>query len=104
MRQVAVVGAGMTRFGKHQDRSMKDLAREAVEMRCVPQVSRKRRSKPRPLAMLSPALLLAKNVFVAKWSYGRWGLVGSRDQHRKCVCEFVNCVSFGVAVCGIGNV
>ena len=28
---VAVVGAGMTRFGKHQDRSMKDLAREAVE-------------------------------------------------------------------------
>lgn len=31
MRQVAVVGAGMTRFGKHQDRSMKDLAREAVE-------------------------------------------------------------------------
>ena len=31
MRQVVVVGAGMTRFGKHQDRSMKDLAREAVE-------------------------------------------------------------------------
>ena len=31
MRQVALVGAGMTRFGKHQDRSMKDLAREAVE-------------------------------------------------------------------------
>jgi acetyl-CoA acetyltransferase len=31
MREVAVVGAGMTRFGKHQDRSMKDLAREAVE-------------------------------------------------------------------------
>ncbi len=31
MRQVAVVGAGMTRFGKHIDRSMKDLAREAVE-------------------------------------------------------------------------
>ena len=31
MRQVAVVGAGMTRFGKHMDRSMKDLAREAIE-------------------------------------------------------------------------
>jgi acetyl-CoA acetyltransferase len=31
MRQVAVVGAGMTRFGKHIDRSMKDLAREAIE-------------------------------------------------------------------------
>ncbi len=31
MRQVAVIGAGMTRFGKHVDRSMKDLAREAVE-------------------------------------------------------------------------
>jgi acetyl-CoA acetyltransferase len=31
MREVVVVGAGMTRFGKHQDRSMKDLAREAVE-------------------------------------------------------------------------
>lgn len=31
MRQVAVIGAGMTRFGKHIDRSMKDLAREAVE-------------------------------------------------------------------------
>src|SRR5581483_5961281 len=31
MRQVAVVGAGMTRFGKHQDRSLKDLAREALE-------------------------------------------------------------------------
>ena len=31
MRQVAVVGAGMTRFGKHVDRSMKDLAREAIE-------------------------------------------------------------------------
>jgi acetyl-CoA acetyltransferase len=31
MRQVAIVGAGMTRFGKHQERSMKDLAREAIE-------------------------------------------------------------------------
>ena len=31
MRQVAVVGAGMTRFGKYLDRSMKDLAREAVD-------------------------------------------------------------------------
>ena len=31
MRQVAIIGAGMTRFGKHVDRSMKDLAREAVE-------------------------------------------------------------------------
>lgn len=31
MRQVAVVGAGMTRFGKYLDRSMKELAREAVE-------------------------------------------------------------------------
>ena len=31
MRQVAVVGAGMTRFGKHMDRGMKDLAREAIE-------------------------------------------------------------------------
>lgn len=30
MREVAVVGAGMTRFAKHIDRSMKDLAREAV--------------------------------------------------------------------------
>ncbi|MEW6297673.1 MAG: thiolase family protein [Thermodesulfobacteriota bacterium] len=31
MRQVAVIGAGMTRFGKHMDRGMKDLAREAVD-------------------------------------------------------------------------
>ena len=31
MREVAVIGAGMTRFGKYIDRSMKDLAREAVE-------------------------------------------------------------------------
>jgi acetyl-CoA acetyltransferase len=31
MRDVASVGVGMTRFGKHLDRSMKDLAREAVE-------------------------------------------------------------------------
>jgi acetyl-CoA acetyltransferase len=31
MREVAIVGAGMTRFAKHLDRSMKDLAREAVE-------------------------------------------------------------------------
>jgi acetyl-CoA acyltransferase len=31
MRQVAVIGAGMTRFGKHLDRSLKDLAREATE-------------------------------------------------------------------------
>lgn len=31
MRQVAVVGAGMTRFGKYLDQSMKDLAREAVD-------------------------------------------------------------------------
>lgn len=31
MRQVAIVGAGMTRFAKHIDRSMKDLTREAVE-------------------------------------------------------------------------
>jgi acetyl-CoA acetyltransferase len=31
MREVAIIGAGMTRFAKHIDRSMKDLAREAVE-------------------------------------------------------------------------
>ena len=31
MRKVAVVGAGMTRFGKHQDKTLKDLGREAVE-------------------------------------------------------------------------
>jgi len=31
MREVAIIGAGMTRFAKHMDRSMKDLAREAVE-------------------------------------------------------------------------
>jgi acetyl-CoA acyltransferase len=30
MRDVAVIGAGMTRFGKFLERSMKDLAREAV--------------------------------------------------------------------------
>ncbi len=31
MRDVAVIGAGMTRFGKFLDRSMKDITREAVE-------------------------------------------------------------------------
>lgn len=31
MREVALVGAGMTRFAKHIDRSMKDLARESIE-------------------------------------------------------------------------
>ena len=31
MRKVAVVGAGMTKFGKHIDRNLKDLGREAVE-------------------------------------------------------------------------
>lgn len=31
MRKVAVVGAGMTRFGKWMDKSLKDLGREAVE-------------------------------------------------------------------------
>ena len=31
MRDVAVVGAAMTRFGKHLDRSLKDLTREAVQ-------------------------------------------------------------------------
>lgn len=31
MRDVAVVGVGMTRFGKHLERSIKDLVREAVE-------------------------------------------------------------------------
>ncbi len=31
MREVAVIGVGMTRFGKFLDRSLKDLSREAVE-------------------------------------------------------------------------
>jgi acetyl-CoA acetyltransferase len=31
MREVAIIGAGMTRFGKFVDRSLKDLGREAVE-------------------------------------------------------------------------
>src|SRR3990172_1288915 len=31
MRRVAVVGAGMTRFGKWMDKSLKDLGREAVD-------------------------------------------------------------------------
>ena len=31
MRKVAVVGAGMTRFGKYMDKTIKDLGREAVE-------------------------------------------------------------------------
>ena len=30
MRDVAIIGAGMTNFGKFLDRSMKDLAAEAV--------------------------------------------------------------------------
>src|ERR1700758_4714077 len=30
--QVFVAGVGMTRFGKHPDRSVKDLTREAVEL------------------------------------------------------------------------
>ena len=31
MRQVAIIGAGMTRFGKFLDRGLKDLGREAVD-------------------------------------------------------------------------
>ena len=31
MRDVAVIGAGMTRFGKHLDKGIKDLMREAVQ-------------------------------------------------------------------------
>jgi acetyl-CoA acetyltransferase len=31
MRRVAVVGAGMTRFGKYTDKTLKDIGREAVE-------------------------------------------------------------------------
>jgi acetyl-CoA acetyltransferase len=31
MRDVAILGAGMTRFGKYLDRSLKDLAREATD-------------------------------------------------------------------------
>jgi len=31
MRDVAIAGAGMTRFGKYRDRGLKDLSREAVE-------------------------------------------------------------------------
>jgi acetyl-CoA acyltransferase len=40
MRDVYIIGVGMTRFGKHLDRSEKDLVREAVEkvMADVPEV------------------------------------------------------------------
>ncbi len=31
MRDVAIVGIGMTRFGKHPEKGIKDLVREAVE-------------------------------------------------------------------------
>lgn len=31
MREVAVIGVGMTRFGKFLQKSIKDLVREAVE-------------------------------------------------------------------------
>ena len=31
MREVALVGAGMTRFAKHLDKGMKELSREAIE-------------------------------------------------------------------------
>ena len=31
MREVALVGAGMTRFAKHMDKGMKELSREAIE-------------------------------------------------------------------------
>ncbi len=31
MREVYVIGAGMTRFGKHQDKNLKELVRQAVE-------------------------------------------------------------------------
>ena len=31
MREVAIIGAGMTRFGKHVERGLKNLAREAIE-------------------------------------------------------------------------
>ena len=43
MREVAIIGAGMTRFAKHMDRSMKDLAREAVEG-----------AQPKPQQLLAP--------------------------------------------------
>lgn len=31
MREVAVVGVGMTKFGKYLDKGIKDLVRECVE-------------------------------------------------------------------------
>ena len=31
MREVAIVGVGMTRFAKHLDKGMKELSREAIE-------------------------------------------------------------------------
>jgi acetyl-CoA acetyltransferase len=66
MREVAIVGAGMTRFAKHLDRSMKDLTREAVEAALNSCGVEKQK--------LDAARVEAKNVFVDKLSCVTWAL------------------------------
>jgi acetyl-CoA acetyltransferase len=84
MRDVYVVGVGMTRFAKHLDRSIKDLSREAVE------------------SSLADAGLVKKHIEAAWFSNSMWGYF--TDQH--CIRGQVVLRELGIdgiPICNVEN-
>ena len=82
MREVFIVGSSMTRFGKHLDRSIKDLVKEAVE------------------GMLSDADVGREDIQAAWFSNSMWGYF--KDQH--CIKGQVALRMLGIEGIPITNV
>ena len=61
MREVVIIGVNMTRFGKHPDRSMKSLAREAIE------------------GALKDAGVSKEAIQVASVGNCVWGIIGAQE-------------------------
>jgi acetyl-CoA acetyltransferase len=83
MREVAVIGAGMTRFGKHMDRSMKDLAREAIEAALHSAGVAKEAVEAAAVGNAVAGLITGKNVFAVRWSCAIWASEAFRSSIRK---------------------
>ena len=68
MRDVYIIGVGMTRFAKHLDRSLRDLAIEGVEK------------------ALADAAISLDQIQAAYFSNSNWGFFSGQPKHSGAGC------------------
>ncbi len=78
MRDVAIVGAGMTRFGKYQDRGLKELTNEAVTSALESAGMDKTALQVAVVGNAAAGIITGRSVSGRRSSCGRWGSTRSR--------------------------